>query len=569
MIKKVKVRGKLLGSFLSLTVIILIAGLIGIKQINDLRNEGKIVGAVNAPLVEAMMELQLNITRAHLWLEEVMVEVEDKEKITDVWQLMDESIWYADAILSGGKKDDAIFIAVHDKTIVDEITHVKDQLKELKKVAESRFENKFENNGLEQREDQKLDEEFDKLFESLNKETSEAEAVIHKRMRESVRGMENTANMGIGILIGATVLSFFVSLFLGLRTANAISKPTGDMLRIFSALAEGDLTQTIKEDYTGAFEGVKKDANQTVQKLIDVTTTIRKTADNVSNTANEISQGNASLSQRTEEQAASLQETAASMEEMTSSVQQNADNARQANQLARSAKEFAEKGGGVVNAAISAMNDINISSKKITDIITVINEIAFQTNLLALNAAVEAARAGDQGRGFAVVASEVRHLAQRTAESAKTIKNLIEDNVSKIEDGTKLVGESGNTLEKIITSVKKVSDIIAEIAAASQEQSSGIHQVNKAVTQMDEMSQQNASLVEEAASASEAMRRQAENLKQQVTFFKIDESDSQLTENSQVVDEIETKSETHKPVTPHKSILKHPYHAKDQGWDDF
>jgi len=563
MVKKVKVKGKLLVSFLSLTAIILVAGLIGINQIKNLHNEGKKVGVINAPLVEAMMELQLTITKAHLWFEEVMVGVEGKEKITNVWALMNESIWYADAILSGGEKDGVVFVAVNDKTIVGEIKQVKEHLKEFKEAAELRFENKFKDDTLEQIEDKKLDDEFDELFESLNKETAEAEAIIHKKMRESVIAMENTANMAIIVLASATVLSFLVSLILGLRTANAISKPTGDMLRIFSALAEGDLNQTIKEDYTGAFEGVKRDANQTVQKLIEVTTNIRKAAENVSSSANEISQGNSSLSQRTEEQAASLEETAASMEEMTSSVQQNADNARQANQLAASAKEFAERGGGVVNTAISAMNEINVSSKKITDIITVINEIAFQTNLLALNAAVEAARAGEQGRGFAVVASEVRHLAQRTAESAKTIKNLIEDNVSKIEDGTKLVGESGKTLEKIINSVKKVSDIIAEIAAASQEQSSGIHQVNKAVTQMDEMSQQNASLVQEAASASEAMRNQAENLKQQVAFFKVSKSATQKVK----VPEIETKPVISKKVaTPHKPII---HHSKDKDWDDF
>jgi methyl-accepting chemotaxis protein len=563
MVKNFKVRGKLLGSFLSLTVIILIAGLIGIKQINDLRNEGREVGKINAPLVEAMMELQLSITTAHLWFEEIMLDTEGKEKIVEVWRLFDESIWYTDAIISGGENEKGIFIAARDKSTIDEIIQVKDHLKELKKFAELRYENKFGSKTLEQAEDLKMDEEFDKLFERLTTETLEVESIIHGKMRSSVKNMENTANLGIGILIGATVLSFFVSLFLGLRTANAISNPTADMLRIFSALAEGDLTQTIEENHKGAFENVKNDANQTVQRLIEVITSIREAAENVSNTANEIAQGNASLSQRTEEQAASLEETAASMEEMTSSVQQNADNARLANQLAAGAKDTAETGGGVVNSAISAMTDINISSKKITEIISVINEIAFQTNLLALNAAVEAARAGEQGRGFAVVASEVRHLAQRTAESAKIIKNLIEDNVSKIQEGTKLVGESGKTLEKIIISVKKVSDIIAEIAAASQEQSAGIHQVNKAVTQMDEMSQQNASLVEEASSASEFMRTQAENLKEQVAFFKINDSEKPHMESTK----IETKSApTHKPVMLHKPLVKQ---TKDKDWGDF
>jgi len=294
-----------------------------------------------------------------------------------------------------------------------------------------------------------------------------------------------------------------------------------DMIRLFSALAQGDLTKKIDRNYTGVFEQLKNDANTTVNKLTEIMLIIQQAADEVNKAAEEISQGNSSLSQRTEEQAASLEETAASMEEMTSSVQQNADNARQATQLAASARERATKGGQVVNLAVDAMSRISTSSKKVTDIIGVINDIAFQTNLLALNAAVEAARAGEQGRGFAVVASEVRSLAQRSAEAAKEIKGLIEDSVNKVTEGTQLVNESGKTLKEIMDAVKKVSDIVSEISAASQEQSSGIHQVNKAIGQMDEMTQQNASLVQEAASASESMSEQARNLKKEISFFSI------------------------------------------------
>jgi methyl-accepting chemotaxis protein-1 (serine sensor receptor) len=208
------------------------------------------------------------------------------------------------------------------------------------------------------------------------------------------------------------------------------------------------------------------------------------------------------------------------MEEMTSTVKQNADNARHANQLAAGARDQAEKGGAVVSKAVSAMNEINASSKKIADIISVIDEIAFQTNLLALNAAVEAARAGEQGRGFAVVASEVRNLAQRSAAAAKEIKDLINDSVEKVKTGSDLVDASGRTLTEIVDSVKKVTDIVAEIAAASQEQSAGIEQVNKAVMQMDEVTQQNAALVEEAASASRSMEEQAERLADLMRFFR-------------------------------------------------
>ena len=281
---------------------------------------------------------------------------------------------------------------------------------------------------------------------------------------------------------------------------------------VVKSLAEGDLTNMMDGEYQGQFADLQTAVNDSVSNLLEIVTEIRGTADNIGSSAGELSRGNADLSQRTEEMASSLEETASSMEEMTGTVRQNADNARQANQLAAGAREQAEKGGEVVSNAVEAMGAINNSSKEIADIIGVIDEIAFQTNLLALNAAVEAARAGEQGRGFAVVAAEVRNLAQRSAGAAKEIKSLIKDSVDKVEEGTRLVDESGSTLEEIVNSVKKVSDIIAEIAAASEEQSAGIDQVNKAVTQLDEVTQQNAALVEEAAAASESMDEQAQGL---------------------------------------------------------
>lgn len=302
-----------------------------------------------------------------------------------------------------------------------------------------------------------------------------------------------------------------------------------DMMRITAALATGDLTQTIKNDYRGALDQLKHDINTTVKKLTEIITVIKQTAAEINYAAEDISEGNNRLSQRTEAQASSLEETAASMEQMTSSVQQNANNAKEAARLATYAKASAEKGGEVVNTAIRAMADISGSSRTITEIIGVIDDIAFQTNLLALNAAVEAARAGEQGRGFAVVAAEVRNLAQRSAAAAKEIKNLIQDSVAKVQDGTRLTNQSGETLTEIVSAVKKVSDIVADIAAASQEQSSGINQVNNAIAQMDEVTQQNASMVGEAASASEAMRRQALELKHRVAFFKLGQQEASPT----------------------------------------
>ena len=292
-----------------------------------------------------------------------------------------------------------------------------------------------------------------------------------------------------------------------------------DTVSVLGAMAQGDLTRTIKADYHGSFGELKENINSTIGKLTEVLGEITESANSVSRASSEIAEGNTNLSQRTEEQASSLEETVSSMEEMTSTVRQNADNARLANQLATGARTQAEKGGEVVNDAVAAMSEITAASKKIADIIGVIDEIAFQTNLLALNAAVEAARAGEQGRGFAVVASEVRNLAGRSATAARGIKDLIEDSVGKVDEGSKLVDKSGQTLEEIMNSVKKVSDIIAEIADASTEQSDGIAQVNMAIAQMDRMTQQNAALVEQAAAASESMGEQARSLSDLVGFF--------------------------------------------------
>jgi len=299
----------------------------------------------------------------------------------------------------------------------------------------------------------------------------------------------------------------------------AVVEPLKEGKRVMVSLAEGDLTQSMQGEFKGEFSELRDAINASVTNLLNMVNDINEASGSISSGATEIATGNTDLSQRTEEQASSLEETASSMEEMTSTVRQNADNARTANTLASTAREQAQKGGEVVSNAVSAMSEINQSSKKISDIIGVIDEIAFQTNLLALNAAVEAARAGEQGRGFAVVAGEVRNLAQRSAGAAKEIKSLINDSVEKVDEGTKLVDESGKTLEQIVEAVKKVNDIIAEIAAASQEQSSGIEEVNKAISQMDEMTQQNAALVEEAASASESMEEQAKSMIELMRFF--------------------------------------------------
>ena len=304
------------------------------------------------------------------------------------------------------------------------------------------------------------------------------------------------------------------------QTLDSFEQIIAEISQVFAAMASGDLTHIMTNNYVGSLEKLKADVNTTIVQLTHVLSIIKKTAETVNQAAEDFSQSNQRLNRRIEKQASSLEETAASMEQQTITVQQNATHAREAAQLATYARELAQQGGEIVGTAVAAMTEIDQNRKTIAKIINVIDKIAFQTNILSLNAAVEAARAGEHGRGFAVVASEVRSLAQQTAVEAKEISDLIQQNVSRINDGTRLVNQSGNTLEEIVMAVKKVSDFISEIAVASQEQSAGIQQVNKAITQLDEITQQNASLIEQTTLGSQSMQKQAQVLKKHVTFFK-------------------------------------------------
>lgn len=313
---------------------------------------------------------------------------------------------------------------------------------------------------------------------------------------------------------------FFLELSVGFNSLlDKLTSVFEDIRQVMGHMADGDLTHIINSDYQGTFGEVKDNINKTINNVQSTVSRLREISDQVYTAADEISSGNTNLSSRTEQQAANLEETAASMEELTSTVKNNSDNAQQANQVASSARSAAENGGQVVSQAITAMKQISDSSKKIAEIIGVIDEIAFQTNLLALNASVEAARAGEQGRGFAVVATEVRNLASRSASAAKEIKDLIKDSVEKVISGSELVNQTGESLDEIVSSVKKVGDIIAEIAASSAEQSSGIEQVNQAITNMDEMTQQNAALAEQTSAASATMSQNAADMQREMDFF--------------------------------------------------
>ncbi|MFL9925641.1 methyl-accepting chemotaxis protein [Herbaspirillum lusitanum] len=327
---------------------------------------------------------------------------------------------------------------------------------------------------------------------------------------------ESAITLGV---LEALMLSFGVACAWFLTIS--ITRPLNVAVKISRRVAAGDLTTESKprsKDEAGQLLGSLQDMNTNLRNIVS---NVRLGTDTIATASSQIASGNLDLSSRTEQQAGALEETASAMEQLTSTVKQNADNAKQANQLAASASEVAVQGGEVVNQVVQTMSSINESSRKIVDIISVIDGIAFQTNILALNAAVEAARAGEQGRGFAVVASEVRSLAQRSAAAAKEIKSLIDDSVEKVGVGSKLVEQAGVTMQEVVGSVRRVTDVMGEITAASQEQSSGIEEVNRAITQMDENTQQNAALVEQAAAAAQSLQDQAAKLAELVSVFNL------------------------------------------------
>ncbi|WP_409027790.1 methyl-accepting chemotaxis protein [Janthinobacterium sp. SUN098] len=358
----------------------------------------------------------------------------------------------------------------------------------------------------------------EKFLTALAAMTSFQESLMESEGKQAAAD----GRMAIILTLSLSIAATAIAIALAILISRSISRPIAEAVQVAQRVAAGDLSVSIDargNDETGQLLRALKEMNDNLQGIV---ARVRHGTDAIAHGSREIASGNMDLSSRTEQQASSLEETASSMEELTSTVKQNGENARQANQMAQSASSVASKGGQVVAEVITTMDSINASSKKIVDIISVIDGIAFQTNILALNAAVEAARAGEQGRGFAVVATEVRNLAHRSASAAKEIKILIDDSVHQVSLGSTLVNQAGSTMEEIVNSVRRVTDIMAEITSASNEQEAGIEQINQAITEMDAVTQQNAALVEEAAAASEALQDQAGILAEAVSVFKLD-----------------------------------------------
>lgn len=504
--------GKRLGAGFALVLLMLVGvaylGIYGMRQSNDALHHVVTVNVKKMEVLEDMskaVHIESRVIRTIALLPDETLAKQEQKKIDEARALYNTSLAKLEKMpldaaeknfVEEIKKDHIAARNINDK--FTEIAHVnKDEAAQLLLKEVAPINVKLQN----------AIQTFIDLQETEN--TKDEEAAVH---------VYQTALI---LMVSITAIAIVCGIFVAWFSSKSITTPISVAVELAKSVAKGDLTSEIhvrSTDETGQLMKALKDMNE---NLVDIVIKVRSGTETINTATSEIATGNLDLSSRTEQQAGSLEETASTMEELTSTVKHNAENARQANLLAISASEIAAKGGAVVNEVVNTMGSINASSKKIVDIISVIDGIAFQINILALNAAVEAARAGEQGRGFAVVASEVRNLAQRSAAAAKEIKILINDSVDQVEVGTRLVDQAGSTMDSVVSSIKNVTGIMAEMTIASQEQTSGIEQINQAVIHMDDVTQQNAALVEEAAAAASSLEEQAQILVQLVSFFEV------------------------------------------------
>jgi len=507
-----KIASKLLMAF---TIILLTSVLLGMFSIAQLRkvNATSTDLATNwMPSIEAANAVQYDLaTLRIIVLQHVAAEdsgiKQDYEKSLADWR---------DRIAQDQKRYEAQISTPEERQAYGEFVKLKDEYRGVQdKVLDLSRAGKFREAGALLRGDAlRIYNEMGTRIQRIVKANEDGGAEANRLGDE----LYSSARM---LIIGVLAACIVAGLALAVFLARLISRSLKEAVAVAQTVASGDLTSRIEvksKDETGQLLQALHDMNQS---LVTIVNEVREGTDAISVSSRQIVTGNLDLSSRTEEQASSLEETAASMEELTATVKQNASNAEQAREFAAAASGVANKGGSVVAQVVDTMEAINASSKKIVDIIGVIDSIAFQTNILALNAAVEAARAGEQGRGFAVVASEVRNLAQRSAGAAKEIKTLIDDSVGKVDEGSRLVGDAGTTMREIVGSVNRMTGIMSEISNASAEQTSGIEQVNQAISQMDEVTQQNAALVEQSAAAAQSMQDQAAKLAELVSRFKL------------------------------------------------
>ena len=520
---KMKVATRLGIGFALVSVLLVMVTALGISRMVKIQANMEEITRVNNVQSKLASTMYLTITERALALRNLILLSEDNEAEIqkEVKRIADQAKTYADAeeklgrmfaSLSGTSSDEKMLLTqIREQASLSApfITKAMD-LTVARKKEEAYKLLRFEFRPVQRKW-------WDLLDDLIALEEKQSDQAVEEAERSYAEARNTMLGLGALALLTSIIAAFLI-------TRGLVKQLGGEpeyAVEIAGKIANGDLTVTI-ETKNGDTSSLLFAMKVMRDSLVKIVSQVRSGTETIASASSQIASGNMDLSSRTEQQASSLEETASSMEELTSTVKQNADNARQANGLAASASEVALKGGTVVSQVVATMGSINQSSKKIVDIIGVIDGIAFQTNILALNAAVEAARAGEQGRGFAVVAAEVRNLAQRSAAAAKEIKALIVDSVEKVGTGARLVDQAGATMNEIVDSVKRVTDIMSEITAASQEQTSGIEQINQAISQMDQVTQQNSSLVEEAAAAAEALQEQAGNLSQIVSIFKLD-----------------------------------------------
>ncbi|MCU6434883.1 methyl-accepting chemotaxis protein [Undibacterium sp. Jales W-56] len=515
-----RISAKLYVGFITLLLLTGFLGIFSVYQLAQVNQTANDLGTNWMPSVDAAMGIKERVSRIRSQ-EAQVVSAESPEEADKYAGRVKEAVV---GLRENEKKYQALISSAAEKAEFDDYLKMMGNYLVLsdKMTALAREGNNKEATAILRNESSKLNTQIRSIVDKLVKINSDGGTAAYKRGEEVYRSSRLW-------IMGVLAASILLGLTLAYWIAHVVASPLQHAVKVAQTVASGDLTSHIEVrslDETGLLLQALKEMNASLLKVV---TEVRSGTDQIAEASAQIAEGNLDLSNRTETQASSLAETASSMEELTSTVRHNSDNAHQANQLSISATAVALKGGNVVSQVVDTMGSINASSKKIVDIIAVIDGIAFQTNILALNAAVEAARAGEQGRGFAVVASEVRNLAQRSASAAKEIKELINDSVEKVDQGSRLVDQAGSTMHEVVESVKRVSDIISEITAAGAEQSSGIDQINTAIAQMDQVTQQNAALVEEAAAAASALQDQAANLSEVVSVFKLDQSSMRRT----------------------------------------